>query len=257
MSDDVSFEYQTVKVLKGRESKSITQMTSQGWEVVSQEPSGVLRTTINYRRTKKKLPKQQIALIGAGLAIVLVGLGVASLMQGGDEVAEPERQTASGTKEEAKEVVPSPGTIQTPSAPSSRDESQAPDTNVLTVKNNDRVASIMADTDYCSENIAQFAQDFEGHYLRFDGNIGALNNHGAYTTRYDILLGYGDADPNSQPGPAFQFRDVNTTSDLKYVGDEIPESIAAGDNVTVTAEVVKYEPKTCLFLLEPISTEFR
>ena len=38
-----------------------------------------------------------------------------------------------------------------------------------------------------------------------------MNNHGDYDTRYDILIGPRDFDETYVRGPAFQFRDVNTS----------------------------------------------
>jgi hypothetical protein len=47
-----------------------------------------------------------------------------------------------------------------------------------------------------------------------------MNNHEGYTTRYDILITYGDySETHSNGGPSFQFRDVNITSDLNLTGD--------------------------------------
>ena len=92
--------------------------------------------------------------------------------------------------------------------------------------------------------------------VTFDGNVGAVNPHEDAATRFDILIGAGDFNENSQPGPAFQFRDVNTTSDLHYAG-QTPDALAAGQNVRVSAELGEYEATSCLLLLEPTETSFR
>lgn len=71
-----------------------------------------------------------------------------------------------------------------------------------------------------------------------------------------ILVGAGDFSETSAPGPAFQFRDVNTTGDLNFVGTT-PETIGVGTNLDVTASVLHYEASSCLSLLDPVSTAVR
>lgn len=83
-----------------------------------------------------------------------------------------------------------------------------------------------------------------------------MNNHGDYQTGYDILLIFGDDGLNAK-GPAFQFRDVNTVSDLNTAGADIPDTIGVGDDLLITARIDQHEEQTCLLLLEPIETEIR
>ena len=136
-----------------------------------------------------------------------------------------------------------------PSAPTS--------SSTITADNNADFAAILASTDYCNAEIAAFADSHSIDTIEFDGNIGAMNNHEGSSTRYDILIGAGDFDPNSQLGPAFQFRDVNIASDLALTGDNIPDTIGVGQNLRITAVVLKYEEDTCLFELVPVETRVR
>ncbi|MGC3993055.1 MAG: DUF4839 domain-containing protein [Propionicimonas sp.] len=126
---------------------------------------------------------------------------------------------------------------------------------ILTVKNNKDLAALRKLGDYCDDKIAAFAETYRGRTIRFDGSIGAMSPHGDYRTRYDILLGFGD-DGTSTRGPSFQFRDVNTTSDLGFEG-AVPDTIRVGDNLRVTANVGEFVDEQCLLLLEPVSTELR
>lgn len=71
-----------------------------------------------------------------------------------------------------------------------------------------------------------------------------------------LLIGAGDFSKTSASGPAFQFRDVNATSDLHYTGN-MPDTIGVGTNLHVTAQVDEYEPNSCPFLLESVETAFR
>ena len=115
----------------------------------------------------------------------------------------------------------------------------------------------MAQQDYCSPEIASFAAKYAGAKLAFDGAIVAMAPHDGAKTRYDILVNQGDFSVTvAQPGPQFQFRDVNTISDLHYVGD-VPDSIGVGAKLHVVASVDQYIDTQCLFLLKPVETSFR
>lgn len=126
----------------------------------------------------------------------------------------------------------------------------------LTTENNEDFAALANLTDQCSDTQSEFAKKYAGRSLQFDGSIAALANHGSFTTRFDILVTFGD-DGQGTKGPNFQFRDVNITYDLHLTGSNVPEYVNVGDNLRVTATVDEFEPKTCLFLLEPVSTEYR
>ena len=78
-------------------------------------------------------------------------------------------------------------------------------------------------------------------------------HHGNYDTRFDVLIGAGDYDPNSTKGPYFHLTDVNFY-DMNVVGTD---SVYTGLNVRVTAEVGEYNSMSGLFELEIVSMETR
>ena len=127
--------------------------------------------------------------------------------------------------------------------------------SVLTIANSPDFAAISVVTDQCSPDIAAFAANHAGGIVQFEGSIGAMNNHGSYDTRYDVLINFGD-DGLGTAGPNFQLRNVNLF-DMNFVGDDIPETFGVGDNLRLTATVDLFEERSCLFLLDPVSTEFR
>lgn len=139
-----------------------------------------------------------------------------------------------------------------PSTPSASPTSDP----VLTMETNADLAALMALTDYCSPEVAAFAEKYAGEVIAFDGNLGALTPYEDKKTRFSLLLGVGDFSETSQPGPAFQYRDVNLVSDPQWVGN-VPDSIRAGQNFRFTSRVKAYEEASCLFLLEPVTTETR
>lgn len=136
-------------------------------------------------------------------------------------------------------------------------ETPAPSEDALTVENSPAFAALLTLTDYCSTSVADFATENKGKTVTFDGNVGALNKHGDSTTRYDILIGAGDYSETAQPGPAFQYRDVNTTSDLHFSEANMPDSIGVGSNLRFTAVIGEYEASSCLLQLKPVATEAR
>jgi hypothetical protein len=127
---------------------------------------------------------------------------------------------------------------------------------ILTAANNGDLAALLAERDDCSDTIERFASTYRGRTIQFDGNIAAMSKHGDTDSRYDILVRPGDFSDSSAIGPNFQFRDVNI-SDLHLAGSNRPDSVGQGDNLHVTAEVENHDSGSCLFLLDPVSTEVR
>lgn len=153
----------------------------------------------------------------------------------------------------------SPGAA--PSATEPAQESPEPSAEVaaevMTIENSPEFASLVTLGDTCDAAIGEFATAHHGREIEFDGYIGAMAPHGDFETRFDILIGAGDFDPDVARGPSFQYRDVNTTFDLHYVDSTIPDTIGVGDNLRLTAEVAEFDSGSCLFYLEPVATEFR
>lgn len=159
-----------------------------------------------------------------------------------------EVNSADGTDEAAPST-----TEEATTGPDATEAAPAP----LTVQNNGDLARIMTLTDTCSQEIVDFVEQYGGQSIEFDGSIVAMNNHGSYDTRYDILINAGEySETVAAPGPSFQYRDVNTTSDLHYTSDDVPDTIGVGDALHIVAEIADFETSSCLLLLEPVSTTF-
>lgn len=147
-------------------------------------------------------------------------------------------------------------TASVPVLPSST-ESEAPTAVVVTAKGNREFAALLATTDPGSNSVEQFAKKYEGQTLEFDGNVCAMNPHGSYKTRFDLLLCAGDFSETSSSGPNFQFKDVNITSDLHLTGANVPDSIGVGQNLRITAKVEGFNSTQELFFLTPVETQSR
>lgn len=127
---------------------------------------------------------------------------------------------------------------------------------VLTAKNNNDFAALLKLGDNCSNKVTQFANEYEGRRVKFDGSVAALTAHGSFKTRFDMMVGAGDFDPNTASGPTFQFSDKNAF-DMNLTGKKIPGHISVGQNYTFVADLGDYDADTCLYQLSPIETKVR
>ena len=127
----------------------------------------------------------------------------------------------------------------------------------LTIQNSPELAALLAVTDYRDDTAAAFAGKYDDRIIEFDGSVVPVANRGGTTkARYDFLIAPGDQGPDSTRGPAFKFEDVNYL-DLNLVGTADGSSVPEGDLVRVVARVDAYNPTSCLFVLDPVSTTFR
>jgi len=128
---------------------------------------------------------------------------------------------------------------------------------ILTVKNNTEFAALLSLAENCSGKVNRFAKKYAGQTIRFDGSIQSIAPHGHYKTRFDILVGPGNFNPNKAIGPTFQFNDKNVVSDLHLTGKHIPDYVKVGQNYTFTAHLGDYDPHSCLYQLTPVETKVR
>ncbi|MBB2976478.1 hypothetical protein FHX49_002053 [Microbacterium endophyticum] len=249
VDEEIAYETNTVRAIRGMEARTVAKWESEGWELVSQKP-GKLQTEITFRRPKKKTRWVPWAVGGGVLAIALALIITFGVI--GERNAALDATPSAAPSEPS--VTTSEAATPEPTTPEAEPTEEAD--VVLTPETNAELAALLILTDYCDPSIATFASTYRGQTIAFPGYIGALAPHDGATTRYDILIGAGDFSETSAPGPAFQFRDVNTTNDLNFAG-AVPDTIGVGTNLNVTAEVGTYETSSCLFLLDPISTAVR
>ena len=249
---EIRYETNTVHSIRGMESRTVTKWESEGWELVSQTP-GKLRTEFVFRRPKSKTRWLPWAIGGGAVAVVLatiITIGTISERNAAETPAAVPSASSSPSREASTAPSESPSSV----APTVE---ASPELDVvLTAENTAEFAALLSLTDYCDPSIAAFAASYRGRTVAFPGNIGAMALRDGATSRYDLLIIAGDFSETSAPGPAFQFRDVNTTYDLHFVGTT-PDTIGVGTNLGVTAEVRNYEASSCLFLLDPVSTSVR
>lgn len=287
MSDDIKYEFKSVQAVRGLESRSIAKEQKEGgWELVDQT-QGTLRTTLKFRRVKPETslskawvvfrglaPAKQWAVV-AGMTILLllaaVGIGTSAAQEKGgtkasDSVALSDTLAPSSAPTVAEETgqVIAPENVATKPTDSSETSGPSPAPTeaeevdqVITPENNKEFAALLATTDTCGPSIADFATKYHGRKIEFDGSITNLQQYEKYKTRYEILLGPGDAGPKTTVGPNFKYANVNTF-DLKFTGSSVPSYVTEGDKFRFVAEVGEYKPNHgCLFFLTPVSTTVR
>lgn len=246
----VTYEKKSVRAVRGLESRTIKKWEEDGWEVISQTP-GRVQTEITFRRPKPKI-RPLPWIIGGGVFV----LALATIITFG-VIGERNAVPAESARPTPSETVTAPSE-QPSSEPTDAVATPAPEPGdvVLTPENSPELAALFSLTDYCAPEVATFAAAHVGQTVAFPGYIGAMAPHEGASTRFDILIGAGDFSETSAPGPAFQFRDVNTVSDLYYVGS-VPDTIGVGTNLSITAKVDRYEESSCLFLVTPVATAVR
>ncbi|GAA2686900.1 DUF4839 domain-containing protein [Actinoplanes palleronii] len=243
MADEIKYEYNTVRTVRGTDGLVISKMQKDGWELVEQS-QGTLRSTLNFRRPKKAVPKLLVGAAVGGAVVLALVIGLAAAFSDENEKKDGPNKTAAAASEKS-----SAGPTTTPSAT----ESAA--AKVITPQNNPEFAALLK-LDYCDDANAKFATSHEGQTIVFNGSIVNMAHHGDYNTRYDFLLGPGDKGPQTTAGPAFKYEDVNIL-DLNLTGKSIPATVGEGDKFRFVAEVVEFNAAQCLFHLHPVSTEVR
>ena len=103
----------------------------------------------------------------------------------------------------------------------------------LTAENCPDLAALLALRDPGDPSVAAFASKYYGQVIEFDGCVNSIQNHGDYTSRWDVLIASGDYDENSVMGPNFHLTNVNF-NDMNVTGGD---SVYSGLNVRVVAEV--------------------
>lgn len=127
-----------------------------------------------------------------------------------------------------------------------------PELPTLTIANCPELKEMLSNKAEIDPSYTDFAFKYSGRVIAFNGNVAYLTNHEDYNTRWDLLLTAGDYDPNHQVGPVFKFENV-MFSDLNSDMD----SISAGQNVYIRAEVVSFNSSNGLFYLKPVKVTSR
>ncbi len=202
-------------------------------------------------KQRPPLTKQQkigFRVAASLLPVLAIVIAIGAINE--DNTPMPPAGATTETSAEQKPVSASPE----PQTASAEPEGYA----VLTVANSEDLAALLAAVEDYSL-FKDFAAKYRGRTIQFDGIIAAMGPHGDYKTRYDILVFAGNSTGSEVTGPNFRFSDVNIVSDLHLTGSAVPDNIAVGQKLRITAEVDRYtgHEYSDLFLLRPVSTQVR
>lgn len=132
-------------------------------------------------------------------------------------------------------------------------QESSPEEIVHTIDNCEDLATVLSLTgDYLPEWI-DFAEEYKGEIIEFDGCILHLMHPDKWKSRYDILMSAWDyVDENTaQPGPLFKFEDVNAHN-LGLESIYLPFFVEIGTNIRIKAKVLKFNDITGIIMLDPI-----
>lgn len=255
MTDEVKYEVETVKTLRGTERSAISRREQDGWELVSQD-TGTLLTTLTFRRPKKPVPRLLI-VAGAGVAVVLVAaIAIGAALEDPDNNTAVEAgPAATGAANGTTAASQSPSPAQAEPSEAVPVTSRAPAATVLTTKNSPDLAKLLK-TDPCGIENVDFAAEYAGRTISFNGSIRDKASFSDDTTRFDLLIGPGNKGPKTTIGPNLKYEDVNVR-DLNLTGDPIPSAVGEGDRFRFVATVGEFNVVQCVFRLQPVSTQLR
>ena len=134
--------------------------------------------------------------------------------------------------------------------------SPAPNTQNITVDNNEEFRALIESPQPDNATIEQFVSKYKGRTIEFDGNVAYVAPYKSYKTRFEFLIYAGDYSTTSAHGPSFKFSDV-AYHDLHLTGANIPDSIGTGQNLHIVAEILEYNSTKELFYLKPVTTSVR
>ena len=165
---------------------------------------------------------------------------------------------------ETTQSTPTPDQPSSSPAPQSPEPSQEPESSPsptasnenIMVENNEEFRALIESPQPDNATVEQFVSKYKGRTVEFDGNVANVASHNGYKNRFDFLIYAGDYSTTSVYGPSFQFATC-AYYNLNLTGDNIPNSISAGQNLHIVAEIVDFNSKQQLFHLKPVTTSVR
>lgn len=245
-TEETRYQFVEVKTVRGAEQRSIAKKQAEGWELVDHQ-SGTVRTTLRFRRPKPPVPWKMFAGLGAAAVVLTAALGIGAFLEDDD----------STHQVNAAETVEAQPAESSGPAPATDSATVAEPAEVLTVENNPDLAAVLQERGSCSPVMSDFAANYVGQTIQFDGYIGNVAVVSTFGSLYNILIGAWDFDESDVRGPDFQYREIAPVRELNLPGLVSPDDLRVPDRFRFTAVVDSYEPDTCLFLLDPVLTEPR
>lgn len=138
---------------------------------------------------------------------------------------------------------------------------------VLTITNNNDLLNILLCTDSMNPIYKDFADQYVGRIVEFDGRVDHKENHSTYNAfdgstkvsenAYDILISYGDYDPDQQLGPTIKIENISSRKLGHDDSEALPFFMNPGSNVYVKAKVGSYDESSGIFIMHYVLIDAR
>lgn len=142
-----------------------------------------------------------------------------------------------------------------------------PTHDILTVENCEALAAMLTLNADVDSSYAEFAKQYLGKTIEFDGSIDYKDNHISYNPfngnsstseyEYDVLVSYGDYDADHQTGPTIKIENVSSRKLGYDVSKTLPSFMAVGSNARIRVRVGSYNENTGIFEMHLESIEAR
>lgn len=260
MKNDATTKYRSKKLttLKLKKESTIRKMEADGWEL-TEVVDGKLQTKLHFRKPVKPI-SMKIAIPAAIGAVALVAaIGIQSVLQ------ERPEQGGSVAVSQSQSNIPSPVSSEPHTSLASAERPEGSHSSIpsatqfeaITPENNLEFAQILNSGADCSSNIADFASEYDGRIVQFNGSIVYIANVGDYETVKDVLIHAGDYNKDLAAGPNFKFESIQPAVSMHFPEEDPAESIYVGQNLHFEAEIESFDQNSCLFYLNPIKTTSR
>ena len=171
--------------------------------------------------------KDDVEVVGGGSFGVLVESNWVVCEQDpapGETVAGQPRLTVARSCDDGTKPnkTPSPSASAEPSGTPSPSRSAEPSgsstasSEILTVKNNQELAALLNSHDEAGPKVAQFAKEYKGRAIKFNGSVDVVAPHNDYKTIFDILVSSHNYSETEAWGPAFKFDAVQVAIDPAF-----------------------------------------
>lgn len=176
----------------------------------------------------------------------------------------PNKESGNDTSDDSQTT--DPVTSET-TEPTTDEPIVEPTDDILTVENCEALAAMLTLNADVDSSYAEFAKQYLGKTIEFDGSIDYKDNHISYNPfngnsstseyEYDILVSYGDYDADHQTGPTIKIENVSSRKLGYDVSKTLPSFMAVGSNVRIRVRVGSYNENTGIFEMHLESIEAR
>lgn len=118
----------------------------------------------------------------------------------------------------------------------------------ITAENNKEFAHVLLNGYENTDETKEFVSKYKGFCIEFDCCVLALDNHGSYSTRYDVLL----LSTANKEAPMLGLHCVIIDENFSGMHVEGTDSVKIGKYFHVIAEVEKYDGKEESIVIEPV-----